>query len=74
VAIEIPEGVTDIEARAVPVTLTDAVALTEPEAAVIVACPVDAAVTNPEAFTAATDWLLEDHVTRLVTSCAVPSL
>jgi hypothetical protein len=54
--------------------LIDAVALAAPEAAVIVAFPAEPAVTNPEALTVATAWLLEDHVTRVATSCAVPSL
>jgi hypothetical protein len=56
------------------VTLIDAVPVVDPDVAVMVICPLAAAVTNPEAFTAATNWLLEDHDTWPVTSCEVPSL
>ncbi len=55
------------------VTAMDAVALCEPETAVMVAVPTETAETNPAAFTVATGELLEDQVTVLVMSCMLPS-
>jgi hypothetical protein len=56
-------GETAIETKAAPVTVSDAVPLTEPEEAVIVALPMPTLVASPVEFTVATDVEDEDHAT-----------
>lgn len=58
-------GVTAKETRVAPVTVTEALPLTEPEVAVTVVLPVPTAVATPlAAFTEATAALPEDQVTE----------
>ena len=65
-------GVTAMETRLAPVTVRDAVPLTEPEAAVIVTGPVPTAAAIPEALMDATFVAEEDQVTD-VSNCVLPS-
>jgi len=53
-------GVTAMETRVAPETVSDAVPLTEPEAAVMVALPVPTPVASPFTSTAATE--IEDEL------------
>lgn len=56
-------GVTAIESRVAPVTVSDAVPLTEPDAAVMVVVPAAMPVANPVESTLATEDELDDQVT-----------
>ena len=64
-------GVTAMETRLAPVTVSEAVPLTEPEVAVIVAVPVPTPVANPlEVIVAEFDVLLQ---VTFCSSCVLPS-
>ena len=64
-------GVTAMEAKVAPVTLSEAVPLTEPEVAVIVAVPVRMPMANPlELIVAEFDELLQ---VTFCSSCVLPS-
>lgn len=65
-------GVTAIETRLAPLTVSDVVPLTVPEAAVIVVVPALTPLANPVEFTAATAPELELHVTD-GNGCVLPS-
>jgi hypothetical protein len=65
-------GVTVIDTRVDPVTVSDAVPLTEPEAAVMVVVPVPTLVASPAEFTVATELDEEDQVAP-TSSCVLPS-
>ena len=71
-AIEEPPGVTAIETSVAPVTVSDAVPLTEPEVAVIVDVPDPTPVPTPAEVIVATLVDELDHVT-LVSNCVLPS-
>jgi hypothetical protein len=66
-------GVTAMETSVTPVTVTDALPLTIPSEAVIVAEPADEAVARPELFTDTIPSSEEDHVTLVVMSCVEAS-
>ncbi len=72
VAIVALAGVTAIETRLAPVTVSDAVPLTDPDATVMVAVPVPRVVANPFESTAATALDPENQVTD-VNGCVLPS-
>jgi len=75
VATDAVAGVTLIACSSAAVTVADAVRLTEPIVAVIVAEPTDTPVTRPVVVsTLATPPLFEVHATCEVTSREVPSL
>ena len=64
-------GVTAMETKLAPVTVSEAVPLTEPEVAVIVAVPVLTPMANPLEFTVAEfDELLQ---VTFCSSCVLPS-
>ena len=65
-------GVTAIETRLAPVTVSEVVPLTLPEAAVMVVVPVPALLAKPVEFTVATAPALEVHVTD-GNACVLPS-
>lgn len=65
-------GVTAIETRLAAVTVSDAVPVTDPELALIVAVPVPTLVARPESSTVATEVAVEDQLTD-VSSCVLPS-
>jgi len=65
-------GVTAIESRVAPVTVNDAVPLTEPEVAVMVAVPVPVLVANPVVSTLATEVAEDDQFTD-GSNCVLPS-
>ncbi len=65
-------GVTARETKVAPVTVREALPVTEPEAAVMVAAPVPVAVAIPEEFTEAT-FVAEDDQVSEVSSCVLPS-
>lgn len=65
-------GVTAIDTRVDPVTVSDAVPLTEPEAAVMVVVPVPTLVASPAEFTVATELDEEDQVAP-TSDCVLPS-
>jgi len=65
-------GITAIETRVAPVTVSDEVPLTEPDAAVMVVVPAAAPVASPVASTLATEGELEDQV-KEGNSCVLPS-
>ena len=65
-------GVTAIETSVAPVTVRDAVPLTDPDVAVMVAVPVPTPVTRPVELTLATEVEEELHVT-CCSSCVLPS-
>lgn len=65
-------GVTAIDTRVDPVTVSDAVPLTEPEAAVMVVVPVPTLVASPAEFTVATELDEEDQVAP-TSNCVLPS-
>ncbi len=65
-------GVTAIDTKAALLTLSDAVPVTEPEIALIVADPVPTEVARPEELTVAVPGTDDVHVTD-VKSCVLPS-
>lgn len=65
-------GVTAIETRVAPVTVNEAVPLTEPDVAVMVEVPVPTPVATPLTSTDATEFDEELHVMD-VRSCVLPS-
>ena len=65
-------GVTAIETKVAPLTVTLALPVTEPEMAEIVACPADNALTRPEELTEALLVAEDDQVTE-VSNCVLPS-
>jgi len=65
-------GVTAIETRVAAVTVRDAVPLTDPEVALMVAVPVPVLLANPVESMLATDVEDEDQV-REVNNCVLPS-
>jgi len=65
-------GITAIETRVAPVTVSDEVPLTEPDAAVMVVVPAAAPVASPVESTLATEGELEDQV-KEGNSCVLPS-
>jgi hypothetical protein len=65
-------GVTAIDTRLAPVTVSDAVPVTDPDATVMVAVPVPRLVANPFESTAATVLDPENQVTD-VNGCVLPS-
>ncbi len=65
-------GVTAIETRLAPVTVSDVLPLTAPDVAIMVVVPVPVLVARPEAFTDATLMFEEDHVTE-GSCCVLPS-
>jgi len=71
-AIEEPAGVTAIETSVAPVTVSDAVPLTEPEVAVIVDVPEPTPVPTP-AEVIVTTLVEELDQVRFVNSCVLPS-
>lgn len=71
-AIEEPGGVTDIDTSVAPVTVSDAVPLTEPEVAVIVDVPAPTPVPKPAEVIVATLVDELDQV-RFVNNCVLPS-
>jgi hypothetical protein len=72
VAIVAFAGVTVSETKLAPVTVSDAIPLTDPDATVMVAVPVPRLVANPFESTVATALDPEDHVTD-VNGCVLPS-
>jgi hypothetical protein len=71
-AIEEAGGVTDIDISVAPVTVSDAVPLTEPEVAVIVDVPAPTPVPRPAEVIVATLVDELDQV-RFVNNCVLPS-
>ena len=71
-AIEEPAGVTAIETSVAPVTVSDAVPLTDPEAAVIVDVPGPTPIPTPPEVIVMTLVDELDQV-RFVNSCVLPS-
>jgi hypothetical protein len=67
-------GVTAIETRTGAVTVKDAAPLTEPDVAVMVVAPMDAAVATPPELMVATEVAEEAQMTLLVRFCVVPLL
>ncbi len=67
-----PAGVTASETSVAPVTVSDAVPLTDPAVAVMVAVPVPVLVAKPVESTLATPFDDEDQVSE-VSSCVLPS-
>lgn len=65
-------GVTAIETRLAPVTVSAAVPFTDPEAAVIVVVPAAALLASPVESTLATFGNDDDHVSE-VNNCVLPS-
>jgi hypothetical protein len=65
-------GVTAMETRVAAVTVSDAVPLTPPDVAVMVAVPVPVVLANPVASMVATEVEDEDQV-REVSNCVLPS-
>ena len=65
-------GLTAMETRVAAVTFNDAVPMTPPDVAVIVAAPVPVVLANPVASILATDVEDEDQV-REVSNCVLPS-
>ena len=72
VAIDAFAGVTASETKVAPVTVKDAVPVTDPDATVMVALPVPRLLASPFEFTVATALDPEDHVTD-VSGCVLPS-
>lgn len=72
VAIDAFAGVTTSDTRLAPVTVRDAVPVTDPDATVMVSVPVPRVVANPFESTDATALDPEDHVTE-VNGCVLPS-
>ena len=72
VAIDGFAGVTASDTRVAPVTVRDAVPVTDPEATVMVALPVPRLLANPFELIDATALAPEDHVTE-VNGCVLPS-
>jgi hypothetical protein len=71
-AIVDPAGVTARETNVAPVTVRDAVPLTDPEVAVMVLVPEPTPVTTPSASTVAVASVVLDHV-KFVSNCVLPS-
>ncbi len=67
-----PAGVTASETNVAPVTVSDAVPLTDPSVAVMVAVPVPVLVAKPVESMLATTFNDEDQVSE-VSSCVLPS-
>ncbi len=72
-AIDALDGETEIEDSAAPDTLIDAVPLTVPNVAVIVAVPPPTTLTRPDESTEATAVSEDDHVTLDVIVCVLLS-
>jgi hypothetical protein len=72
--MEAAAGVTTMDVSSAEVTVAVAEPLVVPMLAVIVELPAETPVTNPDEFTVANAVLSAFQVTRLVTSCEVPSL
>ena len=67
-------GVTAIETKTGALTVKDAAPLTDPEVAVMVVDPTDAAVAMPPELMVATEVAEEAQMTLLLRFCVVPLL